>query len=75
MGVVTRKQGSGFAQNQLQLPSSVSSDILNGKNNLPCDEQLVYCSQCSCDNSSAKLTNSFVHGPNSIAKATNSTAN
>ena len=33
--------------NQLQLLSSVSSGILHGKNDSPCDERLVSCSHCN----------------------------
>ena len=52
MGAITRDMlinSNGFECDQLQLPSGVSSGILHGENNLSCDEQLVYCSQCSCN--------------------------
>ena len=72
-----------FVCNELQLPTSVSNGSMPGENNLPCDEWLVSCSQCNCDeflrantrNSNAKLTNSIANELNFIAKVTNSTVN
>ena len=52
-----------------------SSGILSSENNLPCDEQSVYCSQCSCDELLCKHNKFNCKPINSISKVTNSTTN